>query len=137
VFASKTVLESLQTWERNILGKQFATFAPMGPVLATRDEITDPANVRLTTRLNGEVMQDANTCDLVLPLATLIAYYSQYYHFMPGDIITTGSPSGVGYGRNPKRFMSSGDVIEVIVEGIGTLSNPVLRAHSDKVQGAF
>ena len=70
-------------------------------------------------------MQDANTNDLVFSVPKLIEYYSQFYRFLPGDCITTGSPSGVGFGRNPKVFMKAGDVIEVEVTGIGVLSNPV------------
>jgi 2-keto-4-pentenoate hydratase/2-oxohepta-3-ene-1,7-dioic acid hydratase in catechol pathway len=70
-------------------------------------------------------MQDANTSDLVFSVAQLIEYYSQFYRFLPGDCITTGSPSGVGYGRNPKLFMKAGDTIEVEVAGVGVLSNPV------------
>jgi acylpyruvate hydrolase len=71
------------------------------------------------------VMQDANTDDLVFSVAKLIEYYSQFYLFKPGDCITTGSPSGVGFGRNPKVFMKAGDVIEVEVQGVGVLRNPI------------
>jgi 2-keto-4-pentenoate hydratase/2-oxohepta-3-ene-1,7-dioic acid hydratase in catechol pathway len=93
--------------------------------MATRDEIPDPANVRIQTRLNGSVMQDANTDDLVFSVVQLIEHYSQFYLFKPGDVITTGSPSGVGFGRNPKVFMKPGDVIEVEVKEIGVLRNPI------------
>jgi acylpyruvate hydrolase len=81
--------------------------------------------VRIQTRLNGQVMQDANTDDLVFSVVQLIEYYSQFYLFKPGDVITTGSPSGVGYGRNPKVFMKPGDVVEVEVKEIGILRNPI------------
>jgi 2-keto-4-pentenoate hydratase/2-oxohepta-3-ene-1,7-dioic acid hydratase in catechol pathway len=97
----------------------------MGPVLATKDEVPDPGNVKLQTRLNGKLMQDASTDDLVFSVVRLIEYYSQFYLFRPGDVITTGSPSGVGYGRNPKLFMKAGDVVEVEVQGIGILRNPL------------
>jgi len=97
----------------------------MGPVISTSDEIPDPANLKLETRLNGTVVQSANTADLVFGVRQLISYYSRFLAFRPGDVITTGSPSGVGYGRNPKLFMKPGDVIEVEVEGIGTLRNTV------------
>jgi 2-keto-4-pentenoate hydratase/2-oxohepta-3-ene-1,7-dioic acid hydratase in catechol pathway len=97
----------------------------MGPVFATRDEVPDPNNVHLETRLNAKVMQSANTNDLVFNVAQLIEYYSQFYLFKPGDVITTGSPSGVGFGRNPKVFMKPGDVIEVEVQGVGILRNTV------------
>jgi 2-keto-4-pentenoate hydratase/2-oxohepta-3-ene-1,7-dioic acid hydratase in catechol pathway len=112
-------------WEHNVLGKQFPSFCPMGPVLATKDEIPDPAGVALRTLLNGDIVQSANTDDLVFGVARVIAYFSQFYSFRPGDIISTGSPAGVGYGRKPQRFLRAGDVIEVQADGIGTLRNPV------------
>ncbi|HTO51229.1 MAG TPA: fumarylacetoacetate hydrolase family protein [Burkholderiales bacterium] len=125
IFSATGIMGPIHAWEHNILGKMFPTFCPMGPVLATKDEVPDPANVKLQTRLNGKVMQDANTDDLVFSVVQLIEYYSQFYLFQPGDVITTGSPSGVGYGRNPKVFMKAGDVVEVEVEGIGVLRNPI------------
>ena len=125
IFSATGIMGPIHAWEHNILGKLFPTFCPMGPVLATREEVPDPANVRITTKLNGKTMQDANTDDLVFSVVQLIEYYSQFYLFQPGDVITTGSPSGVGYGRNPKVFMKAGDVVEVEVEGIGILRNPV------------
>jgi 2-keto-4-pentenoate hydratase/2-oxohepta-3-ene-1,7-dioic acid hydratase in catechol pathway len=128
IFSSTGIMGPIHAWEHNLLGKMFPTFCPMGPCLATRDELPDPGNVRIQTRLNGQVMQDASTDDLVFGVAQLIEYYSQFYRFQPGDCITTGSPSGVGYGRNPKIFMKPGDVVEVEVKGIGVLSNPVKAA---------
>jgi acylpyruvate hydrolase len=128
VFAASDVMPGVLAWERNLLGKQFPTFCPMGPVLAMRDEIADPDSVQLTTLLNGEIMQSANTDDLVFGVRKLIAYYSQWYQFRPGDLITTGSPSGVGFGRKPPRFMRSGDRIEVRAIGIGALINPIVSA---------
>jgi 2-keto-4-pentenoate hydratase/2-oxohepta-3-ene-1,7-dioic acid hydratase in catechol pathway len=125
IFSASGIMGPIHAWEANLLGKMFPTFCPMGPVLATKDEIPDPGNVRIITRLNGKVMQDANTDDLVFGVAQLIAHYSKFYLFRPGDVITTGSPSGVGYGRNPKLFMKAGDVIEVEVPGIGTLRNAI------------
>jgi acylpyruvate hydrolase len=125
VFSSTGVMGPIHAWEKNILGKQFPTFCPMGPALATRDEFPDPNQVQITTTLNGKVMQAASTSDLVFDVSRLIAYYSRFYRFQPGDIVTTGSPSGVGYGRNPKVFMRPGDIIAVTVDRIGTLSNPV------------
>jgi 2-keto-4-pentenoate hydratase/2-oxohepta-3-ene-1,7-dioic acid hydratase in catechol pathway len=126
IFKATGVMGPIHAWEHNLLGKMFPTFCPMGPCLVTKDEIRDPANVRIQTRLNGKVMQDANTDDLVFSVVKLIEYYSQFYLFKPGDVITTGSPSGVGYGRNPKVFMKPGDVVEVEVEEIGVLRNTVM-----------
>jgi 2-keto-4-pentenoate hydratase/2-oxohepta-3-ene-1,7-dioic acid hydratase in catechol pathway len=125
VFSSTGVMGPIHAWEQNLLGKMFPTFCPMGPVLATKEDVPDPGNVKITTRLNGELMQSANTNDLVFSVPELIEYYSQFYLFKPGDIVTTGSPSGVGYGRNPRIFMKAGDVVEVEVEGIGILRNPI------------
>jgi len=131
IFQSKVLMDGILAWERNLLGKQFPTFCPMGPVLVTCDEIRDPDDVHIETLLNGTVMQSANTSDLVFGVRKLIAYYSQFYRFSPGDVITTGSPSGVGYGRNPKVFMHAGDRIEVRASGIGVLANPVIAAKAD------
>jgi 2-keto-4-pentenoate hydratase/2-oxohepta-3-ene-1,7-dioic acid hydratase in catechol pathway len=125
IFQSQGVMGPIHAWEHNLLGKMMPTFCPMGPCIATRDEIPDPANVKIQTRLNGRVMQDANTDDLVFSVVKLIENYSQFYRFMPGDCITTGSPSGVGFGRNPKVFMKAGDVVEVEVKEIGVLRNPI------------
>ena len=125
IFSAQGIMGPIHAWEHNLLGQMFPTFCPMGPALATKDEVPDPANVKLQTRLNGTLMQDANTDDLVFSVVQLIEYFSQFYLFRPGDVITTGSPSGVGYGRNPKLFMKAGDVVEVEVQGIGVLRNPV------------
>jgi 2-keto-4-pentenoate hydratase/2-oxohepta-3-ene-1,7-dioic acid hydratase in catechol pathway len=125
IFKAQGVMGPIHAWEHNLLGKMFPTFCPMGPCIATKDEIPDPANVQIQTRLNGSVMQDANTDDLVFSVVQLIEYYSQFYRFLPGDVITTGSPSGVGFGRDPKVFMKPGDVVEVEVKQIGVLRNPI------------
>ncbi len=126
-FSSEGRMQAINTWEHNLLGKMLPTFCPMGPVVVTADELPHADNLPIQTRVNGEVMQSSNTNDLVFGVTTLIAYYSQFYQLMPGDIITTGSPSGVGYGMNPKRFLRDGDVVEVEVPGIGVLRNPVKR----------
>jgi 2-keto-4-pentenoate hydratase/2-oxohepta-3-ene-1,7-dioic acid hydratase in catechol pathway len=125
VFSSTGVMGPIHAWEQNLLGKMFPTFCPMGPVLATKEEVPDPGNVKIETWLNGKLMQSANTADLVFSVPKLIEYYSQFYLFKPGDIITTGSPSGVGYGRQPRLFMRPGDVVEVEVQGVGVLRNPI------------
>jgi len=125
LFSATGLMGPIHAWEHNLLGKMFPTFCPMGPCLLTKDELPDPTNVHIETRLNGRVMQSANTDDLVFSVAQLIEYYSQFYRFQPGDVITTGSPSGVGFGRNPKVFMKPGDVVEVEVKAIGVLRNPI------------
>lgn len=122
-------MQAVMTWADNIQGKQFPTFTPMGPVIVTADEIEDPHALQLTTTVNGEVMQETNTSDLIFPIKQLISHFSQWYLFQPGDIISTGSPAGVGYGRNPKIFFKPGDVCEITVTGVGTLSNPVISCQ--------
>lgn len=103
--------------------KGFDGFAPMGPCLVTADEIPDPQNLRLSTRLNGRTMQDSTTADMIFTVAELIAFISQGITLAPGDIISTGTPQGVGAHRTPPVFIQPGDVVEVEVEGVGTLRN--------------
>ena len=126
VHSANGTFDAIHAWERNIMGKNLPTFTPCGPVITTVDEIPDPHNLQLTSKLNGEVMQDSSTSDLLYNVPQLISYYSKWYKFRPGDLITTGSPAGVGVGRNPQVFMTDGDIIEVAIEGIGTLSNPIV-----------
>lgn len=120
---------AIHAWERNIMGKNLPSFSPCGPVIATADEIADPHNLQLTTTLNGKVMQSTKTDDLVFNVPQIVSYFSKWYRFQPGDLITTGSPAGVGFGRNPQVFMKPGDLIEIEVEGIGKLSNRLVAAE--------
>jgi 2-keto-4-pentenoate hydratase/2-oxohepta-3-ene-1,7-dioic acid hydratase in catechol pathway len=106
-------------------GKSFDTFCPLGPELVTPDELSDPQNLRLTCAVNGQVLQDANTSDMIFPVAELISFLSTGTTLVPGSVILTGTPSGVGFTRKPPVFLMPGDTVEVTVEGIGTLSNPV------------
>ena len=128
IFAAEKPFDAISAWDRNILGKQLPTFCPCGPVIVTKDEIADPHNLQLTLTLNGEVMQSSKTDDLIFNLPQIIAYFSQWYRFSPGDIVTTGSPPGVGAGRKPPVYMKPGDVVEIEIEGIGKLSNPIAAA---------
>ena len=123
VFAAEAKFGIIQAWERNIMGKQLPGFTPCGPVMVTADEIADPQDLQLTTTLNGEIVQSTKTDDLIYGVAEILSYFSQWYRFEPGDLFTTGSPAGVGFGRDPKLFMKAGDTIQVEVEGIGRLSN--------------
>lgn len=109
----------------NSMYKSFPTFCPMGPYVVTRDEIPDHRQLRLTTRLNGEVMQDAQLSDLIWDIPELIESYSRSIPFGPGDILSAGTPGGVGAGRKPPVFMKAGDVVSVSVEAIGEIRNPV------------
>ena len=124
-FTAQGMIPTIVAWEHNILGKLYPTFCPIGPVIVTADEIADPHKLAIETRVNGRVMQSSNTADLVFDVAKIISYYSQFLTFLPGDIITTGSPSGVGFGMKPPIFLRDGDTVEVTVEGIGTLRNRV------------
>jgi 2-keto-4-pentenoate hydratase/2-oxohepta-3-ene-1,7-dioic acid hydratase in catechol pathway len=103
-----------------VKGKSCDTFAPIGPALVTRDEVADPHNLRLWLKVNGEMMQDSNTSDLVFDIPHLVSYISQYMRLLPGDIISTGTPFGVGLGLNPPRYLKHGDSIELGIEGLGS-----------------
>lgn len=107
-------------------GKNFAATGALGPWLVTKDEIPDPDNLRVTTRLNGELLQDGNTRDMIHKIPAFISYVSTILPLKPGDVLATGTPSGVGFSRRPPLFMKAGDVVDVEVEGVGILSNPVV-----------
>lgn len=102
-----------------VKGKSCDTFAPLGPWIATSDEIKDPNNLRLWLKINGEMMQDSTTADFVFNTQHLVSYLSQYMSLHPGDIISTGTPSGVGLGLNPPRYLNPGDVMELGIDGLG------------------
>jgi 2-keto-4-pentenoate hydratase/2-oxohepta-3-ene-1,7-dioic acid hydratase in catechol pathway len=108
-------------------GKWFDTFAPMGPCLTTKDEIADPQDLRVTLRLNGQTRQDTNTKEMIFSVAELIEWASAIFTLEPGDVIATGTPSGVGYATGT--FLKPGDVIEAEVEKIGVLKNPVAKGE--------
>lgn len=105
------------------LGKSFPTFTPMGPWIVTADEIKDPHSLNISLTLNGEVMQSANTRDLIFPIPELIAHISSIVPLESGDVISTGTPSGVGLGRNPQRWLRPNETMIIEIEGIGTLRN--------------
>jgi 2-keto-4-pentenoate hydratase/2-oxohepta-3-ene-1,7-dioic acid hydratase in catechol pathway len=107
-------------------GKNFEGTGPFGPWLVTADEIEPGHPLRLQTRLNGETVQDSHTGHMIFSVPRLIAYASTIFTLVPGDVIATGTPAGVGWSRQPQRFMKAGDMVEVEIEGIGTLRNPVV-----------
>jgi len=109
-----------------IRGKSLDTLCPIGPVLVTSDEIPDPGVLPIRCRVNGEVLQDSNTRELIFSVPQLIAYCSRMFTLEPGDVIATGTPAGVGFARKPPRFLQPGDVAEIEIEGIGRLVNPVV-----------
>jgi 2-keto-4-pentenoate hydratase/2-oxohepta-3-ene-1,7-dioic acid hydratase in catechol pathway len=108
------------------MGKTFDTFAPMGPALVTADEITNAGNLKISLTINGEVLQDSNTNKLIFGIAQLVESLSEVMTLEPGDVVSTGTPPGVGMARNPKRYLRPGDVVNITIEGLGTLSNPVI-----------
>jgi 2-keto-4-pentenoate hydratase/2-oxohepta-3-ene-1,7-dioic acid hydratase in catechol pathway len=108
------------------LGKSFDTFAPFGPALVTADEIPDPNNLKIQLRLNDRVMQDSSTAQFIFPVEKLVSYVSGVSTLAPGDVIFTGTPGGVGFTRRPPVFLKPGDVVEVEIERLGILCNPVV-----------
>lgn len=113
-----------------VKGKSCDTFAPVGPFIATRDEIEDPNNLNLWLKLNGEIMQNSSTSDFVFKVDEVVSYISQFMTLLPGDIISTGTPFGVGLGLNPPMYLKPGDVVELGIEGLGS-SRQVAKAYEE------
>jgi 2-keto-4-pentenoate hydratase/2-oxohepta-3-ene-1,7-dioic acid hydratase in catechol pathway len=109
-----------------MVGKTFDTFAPVGPELVTVDEVPDPHALPIRLRINGATMQDSNTSQMIFKVGEILAYLSQVFTLEPGDLIYTGTPPGVGMARKPPVFLKGGDVVEVEIEGLGLLRNPVI-----------
>jgi 2-keto-4-pentenoate hydratase/2-oxohepta-3-ene-1,7-dioic acid hydratase in catechol pathway len=118
-------LEVVSRWGVNLLGKQYPTFCPLGPVLVTSDEIADPNTLDIACRVNGETMQHNNTANMLFSPAELISYFSQFHRLGPGDVLLTGTMGGVGIGRSPRVFLKPGDIVEVEISGVGLLRNRV------------
>ncbi|TWU43951.1 Ureidoglycolate lyase [Novipirellula aureliae] len=120
---------SARDWQKGrpggqwLLGKTFDTFAPLGPCIVTADEISDATNLRVRMHLNGDTVQDSTTAQLIFPIAELISHLSQIMTLLPGDLIFTGTPPGVGAARKPPVFLKPGDECTVEIEGIGKLTN--------------
>lgn len=112
-------LERGGTWDK---GKGCDTFAPLGPFLATKDEIADPDNLRLWLKVNGQTMQEGTTANFIFKLPHVISYVSQFMTLLPGDVISTGTPAGVGMGFSPSIYLKPGDVVELGIDGLGTSS---------------
>ena len=115
-------LERLGQW---VKGKSCDTFAPLGPFIATTDEIHDPHNLRLWLKLNGKTMQDGNTSDLIFGIPKLVSYISEFMTLLPGDIISTGTPFGVGLGLDPQKYLKDGDIMELGIDGLGVSKQTV------------
>ena len=112
-----------------VKGKSCDTFAPVGPFIATKDEIKDPNNLHLWLKLNGETVQDSSTSDFIFNVQKVVSYISQFMSLLPGDIISTGTPFGVGLGFNPPKYLKAGDVVELGIEGLGS-SKQTAKAYS-------
>jgi 2-keto-4-pentenoate hydratase/2-oxohepta-3-ene-1,7-dioic acid hydratase in catechol pathway len=108
------------------LSKSFPTFCPMGPAIVTADEIPDPHSLAISLSIDGEVLQNSNTSELIFKIPALIEYISSITPLLPGDIVSTGTPSGVGAGRTPQRWLKPGETVTVTVETLGSLTNPVV-----------
>jgi 2-keto-4-pentenoate hydratase/2-oxohepta-3-ene-1,7-dioic acid hydratase in catechol pathway len=123
---------SARDWQRRFgggqfcKGKSFDTFAPLGPVLVTKEDIPDPNALQIATRVNGETRQSSSTADMIFDVRTLIEFLSGSTTLYPGSVILTGTPSGVGMAMNPPRYLAPGDVVEIEIEKIGVLTNPVV-----------
>ena len=112
-----------------VKGKSAPSFGPTGPWLVTSDEVPDPQNLRIWLNLNGETVQDSNTSDMVFSVAEIISYMSQHMELRPGDLIATGTPSGVGLGMKPQRFLQPGEEMELGVEGLGNQKQTAVSAE--------
>ena len=110
-------------------GKSADSFGPMGPCLVSKDEMGDVANLRIWTKVNGELRQNANTSDMIFKVPFLVSYISQFMTLLPGDVIATGTPSGVGMGMNPPQYLRSGDLVEMGIDGIGVMAHRVVAAR--------
>ena len=107
-----------------VRGKSLDTFCPLGPWVVTKDKLGDGSGLTIRCRLNGEVMQESNTSRMIFPVARIVSFLSRHFTLMPGDLILTGTPSGVGAFREPSVYLKDGDEVEVEIEGIGVLKNP-------------
>ncbi|MEQ8556547.1 MAG: fumarylacetoacetate hydrolase family protein [Cyclobacteriaceae bacterium] len=103
-----------------VKGKSADTFAPLGPFLVTKEDIADPHNLNLWLKVNGEMVQNGNTSDFIFDIPTVISHLSEFMSLMPGDIISTGTPEGVGFGFKPQRYLKHGDTVELGIEGLGS-----------------
>jgi len=117
-------LERHGTWDK---GKGCDTFAPMGPYLVTKDEIDDADNLRLWLKVNGKTMQDGTTANFIFRVPFIVSYVSQFMTLLPGDIISTGTPAGVGLGMNPQVYLKAGDIIELGIDGLGNAKQKVVK----------
>src|ERR1700688_4824439 len=110
-----------------VKGKSADTFAPLGPFLASLDELRDPSNLEMWLKVNGEIRQSSSTANMIFEVATLLSYASEFMTLLPGDVISTGTPAGVGLGMKPPQYLKSGDVVELGIEGLGESQQRVVN----------
>lgn len=120
--SARDVQFSTSQWS---LSKSFPTFCPLGPAVVSADEIADPHALDVSLSIDGETLQHSNTCELIFKIPDLIEYLSSITPLLPGDVVSTGTPYGVGLGRNPKRWLKPGETVTVSIQGLGSLTNPV------------
>lgn len=124
---------SARDWQKDkpgkqwFLGKSFDSFAPLGPEIVTADSVVDPNHLAIRCSVNGEILQDSNTSELIFKPVELVSYISQVMTLQPGDVIYTGTPAGVGVAREPNRFLRDGDIVEIEIESLGILRNPCIQ----------
>lgn len=121
--SARDIQRSTSQWS---LAKSFPTFCPMGPAIVTADEIADPHALKIGLSIHGEALQNSTTSELIFKIPDLIEYLSSITPLLPGDVVSTGTPSGVGMGRTPKRWLKAGDTVTVTIDGLGSLTNPVV-----------
>jgi 2-keto-4-pentenoate hydratase/2-oxohepta-3-ene-1,7-dioic acid hydratase in catechol pathway len=121
--SARDIQRSTSQWS---MAKSFPTFCPMGPAIVTADEIADPHELAIGLSIDGEVLQKSTTRELIFKIPDLVEYLSSIAPLLPGDVVSTGTPSGVGMGRTPKRWLKPGDNVTVTIEGLGSLTNPVV-----------
>lgn len=131
IFNDISVRDYQRRTSQFLQGKTFDTTGPCGPTIVTADEVSDPANLRISLRLNGETMQDSNTADFIFDIPTIINYLSEIMTLEPGDLIATGTPGGVGFARDPQVFLRAGDTVEVEIGELGVLQNTVVAPESN------
>ena len=118
---------------QNLRGKSFDAFAPMGPFLLTRDDLSDPHDLSVELRVNGTVLQRSNTSQLVYNVPQLVSFCSQVFSLEPGDVVATGTPGGLAKDRVPTTYMNPGDIMETEIEHLGILKNPITEEYSEKL----
>ena len=121
--SARDVQRATSQWS---LAKSFPTYCPMGPAIVTADEIPDPHELAISLSIDGETLQNSNTRELIFKIPELVEYISSITPLLPGDIVSTGTPSGVGMGRKPPRWLKPGETVTVAIEGLGSLTNPVV-----------